>query len=185
MYISRKLIDDVNVYYYRKGVDFPLEDIDKTATLTYNVTADGKTVTVDIVTVKKGGFVYGYSMAVENYCRANGYIYDASLFDTELKPYYWLSDDTVITLNTHKAQKLYSVEYFDRESGNWVSELWTIDYLDDIKMFDRYRASVSDITHFASFEIDRSDGMRSQMYMKDSQATEIDGDSLRKTFNIL
>lgn len=167
-YISRKYIGDVNVYYYRNGVDFPLEDKDKTATLKFAVSADGKTEIVDTVTVQKGGYVSGFSLAVANYCTSNGYIYDTALFDTEIQPYYWLSEDKVITLNTYTAQKLYSVEYYDRENGSWVSELWAVDYLDDIKMFDRYRASVSDITHFANFGIDRSDGMRYQMYMKDS-----------------
>ena len=135
-YVSRKYIGDVNVYYYRNGVDFPLEDKDKTATLKFAVSADGKTETVDTVTVQKGGYVSGFSLAVANYCNSNGYIYDKSLFDTEIQPYYWLSEDTVITLNTHTAQKLYSVEYFDTENDRWVSELWAVDYLDDIKMFD-------------------------------------------------
>ena len=167
-YVSRKYIGDVNVYYYRNGVDFPLEDKDKTATLKFAVSADGKTETVDTVTVQKGGYVSGFSLAVANYCNSNGYIYDTSLFDTEIKPYYWLSEDTVITLNTHTAQKLYSVEYFDSGTDKWVSELWATDYLDDIKMFDRYKAPVNSITHFANFGIDRADGMRYQMYMKDS-----------------
>lgn len=167
-YVSRKYIGDVNVYYYRNGVDFPLEDKDKTATLKFAVSADGKTETVDTVTVQKGGYVSGFSLAVANYCNSNGYIYDTSLFDTEIKPYYWLSEDTVITLNTHTAQKLYSVEYFDSGIDKWVSELWATDYLDDIKMFDRYKAPVNSITHFANFGIDRADGMRYQMYMKDS-----------------
>ncbi len=167
-YVSRKYIGDVNVYYYRNGVDFPLEDKDKTATLKFAVSADGKTEIVDTVTVQKGGYVSGFSLAVANYCNSNGYIYDTSLFDTEIQPYYWLSNDTVITLNTHTAQKLYSVEYFDGENDRWVSELWAIDYLDDIKMFDRYKAPVNSITHFANFDIDRADGMRYQMYMKDS-----------------
>lgn len=167
-YVSRKYIGDVNVYYYRNGVDFPLEDKDKTATLKFAVSADGKTEIVDTVTVQKGGYVSGFSLAVANYCNSNGYIYDTSLFDTEIKPYYWLSEDTVITLNTHTAQKLYSVEYFDSGIDKWVSELWATDYLDDIKMFDRYKAPVNSITHFANFGIDRADGMRYQMYMKDS-----------------
>lgn len=89
-YVSRKYIGDVNVYYYRNGVDFPLEDKDKTATLKFAVSADGKTETVDTVTVQKGGYVSGFSLAVANYCNSNGYIYDTSLFDTEIKPYYWL-----------------------------------------------------------------------------------------------
>lgn len=167
-YVSRKYIGDVNVYYYRNGVDFPLEDKDKTATLKFAVSADGKTETVDTVTVQKGGYVSGFSLAVANYCNSNGYIYDKSLFDTEIQPYYWLSEDTVITLNTHTAQKLYSVEYFDTENDRWVSELWAVDYLDDIKMFDRYKQPVNSVTHFASFGIDRADGMRYQMYMKDA-----------------
>lgn len=167
-YVSRKHIGNVNVYYYRNGVDFPLEDKDKTATLTFNVSAEGKTVTVDTVTVKKGGYVSGFSIKLLNYCSQNGYIYDKSLFDTDIRPYYWLSEDTVITLDTYTAQKLYSIEYFDRESNNWVSELWAVDYLDDIKMFDRYKASISNLTHFANFGIDRSDGMRYQMYMNDT-----------------
>ena len=167
-YVSRKYIGDVNVYYYRNGVDFPLEDKDKTATLKFAVSADGKTETVDTVTVQKGGYVSGFSLAVANYCNSNGYIYDKSLFDTEIQPYYWLSEDTVITLNTHTAQKLYSVEYFDTENDRWVSELWAVDYLDDIKMFDRYKEPVNSVTHFASFGIDRADGMRYQMYMKDA-----------------
>lgn len=167
-YVSRKYIGDVNVYYYRNGVDFPLEDKDKTATLKFAVSADGRTETVDTVTVQKGGYVSGFSLAVANYCNSNGYIYDKSLFDTEIQPYYWLSEDTVITLNTHTAQKLYSVEYFDTENDRWVSELWAVDYLDDIKMFDRYKQSVNSVTHFASFGIDRADGMRYQMYMKDA-----------------
>lgn len=167
-YVSRKYIGDVNVYYYRNGVDFPLEDKDKTATLKFAVSADGKTETVDTVTVQKGGYVSGFSLAVANYCNSNGYIYDKSLFDTEIQPYYWLSEDTVITLNTHTAQKLYSVEYFDTENDRWVSELWAVDYLDNIKMFDRYKQPVNSVTHFASFGIDRADGMRYQMYMKDA-----------------
>ena len=167
-YISRKNIGDVNVYYYRKGVDFPLEDKDKTATLKFAVSADGKTETVDTVTVQKGGYVSGFSLAVANYCNSNGYIYDKSLFDTEIQPYYWLSDDMTITLNTYTAQKLYSVEYFDTENDRWVSELWAVDYLDDIKMFDRYKQPVNSVTHFASFGIDRADGMRYQMYMNDA-----------------
>lgn len=167
-YVSRKYIGDVNVYYYRNGVDFPFEDKDKTATLKFAVSADGKTETVDTVTVQKGGYVSGFSLAVANYCNSNGYIYDKSLFDTEIQPYYWLSEDTVITLNTHTAQKLYSVEYFDTENDRWVSELWAVDYLDDIKMFDRYKQPVNSVTHFASFGIDRADGMRYQMYMKDA-----------------
>lgn len=169
-YVSRKYIGDVNVYYYRNGVDFPLEDKDKTATLKFAVSADGKTETVDTVTVQKGGYVSGYSLAVSTYCDKNGYIYDKSLFDTEIQPYYWLSDDMTITLNTYTAQKLYSVEYFDTENDRWVSELWAVDYLDDIKMFDRYKQSVNSVTHFASFGIDRADGMRYQMYMKDALA---------------
>lgn len=167
-YISRKYIGDVDVYYYRNGVDFPLEDKDKTATLEFAVSADGKTETVDTVTVQKGGYVSGFSLAVYNYCNRNGYIYDTSLFDTEIQPYYWLSEDRVITLNTYTAQKLYSVEYYDRDNDRWVSELWAVDYLDDIKMFDRYKAPMNNVTHFANFSIDRSDGMRYQMYMKDS-----------------
>lgn len=167
-YVSRKYIGDVNVYYYRNGVDFPLEDKDKTATLKFAVSADGKTETVDTVTVQKSGYVSGFSLAVANYCNSNGYIYDKSLFDTEIQPYYWLSEDTVITLNTHTAQKLYSVEYFDTENDRWVSELWAVDYLDDIKMFDRYKQPVNSVTHFASFGIDRADGMRYRMYMKDA-----------------
>lgn len=169
-YISRKHIGDVDVYYYRKGVDFPLEDKDKTATLKFAVSADGRTEIVDTVTVSKGGYVSGYSLAVSTYCDKNGYIYDKSLFDTEIQPYYWLSDDMTITLNTYTAQKLYSVEYFDTENDRWVSELWAVDYLDDIKMFDRYKQSVNSVTHFASFGIDRADGMRYQMYMKDALA---------------
>lgn len=167
-YVSRKYIGDVNVYYYRNGVDFPLEDKDKTATLKFAVSADGKTETVDTVTVQKGGYVSGFSLAVANYCNSNGYIYDKSLFDTEIQPYYWLSNDMTITLNTYTAQKLYSVEYFDTENDRWVSELWAVDYLDDIKMFDRYKQPVNSVTHFASFGIDRADGMRYQMYMNDA-----------------
>lgn len=167
-YISRKHIGDIGVYYYRKGVDFPLEDKDKTATLKFAVSADGRTEIVDTVTVSKGGYVSGYSLAVSTYCDKNGYIYDKSLFDTEIQPYYWLSDDMTITLNTYTAQKLYSVEYFDTENDRWVSELWAVDYLDDIKMFDRYKQPVNSVTHFASFGIDRADGMRYQMYMKDA-----------------
>lgn len=37
-------------------------------------------------------------------------------------------------------------------------------------MFDRYKQSVNSVTHFASFGIDRADGMRYQMYMKDALA---------------
>lgn len=156
-YVSRKYIGDVNVYYYRNGVDFPLEDKDKTATLKFAVSADGKTETVDTVTVQKGGYVSGFSLAVANYCNSNGYIYDKSLFDTEIQPYYWLSEDTVITLNTHTAQKLYSVEYFDTENDRWVSELWAVDYLDDIKMFDRYKQPVNSVTHLqASVSTERT-----------------------------
>lgn len=169
-YVSRKYIGDVDVYYYRKGVDFPLEDKDKTATLQFAVSADGRTEIVDTITVQKGGYVSGYSLAVSTYCDKNGYIYDKSLFDTEIQPYYWLSDDMTITLNTYTAQKLYSVEYFDAENDRWVSELWAIDYLDDIKMFDRYKQSVNSVTHFANFGIDRADGMRYRMYMKDALA---------------
>lgn len=67
-YISRKHIGDIGVYYYRKGVDFPLEDKDKTATLKFAVSADGRTEIVDTVTVSKGGYVSGYSLAVSTYC---------------------------------------------------------------------------------------------------------------------
>ena len=37
-------------------------------------------------------------------------------------------------------------------------------------MFDRYKQSVNSVTHFASFGIDRADGMRYQMYMNDALA---------------
>ena len=167
-YVSRKYIGSINVYYYRTGVEFPLEDIDKTATLTYNVTADGKTVTVDTVTVKKGGYVNGSLLNISNYCSVNGYVYDESMFDKEPQPYYWLTEDTVITLNTYKAQKLYSVEYYDSDNDRWVSELWATDRLDDIKMFDRYKAAKDSMTYFDSFSINRTDGASYQMCMNDT-----------------